>query len=145
MTVEERVTLLETRMTALEQLPARMDRLDSRIDRLESELRAEVRVGDEETRRVLRLEVREGNVMTVTVLTEQIEESRRYARVLHEEAVGRIGLLGEAFAALSGAFTAVRGEFGAAQRENRATLDLILARLESPKLTRKSKRGDEKA
>ena len=112
LSVDDRLSVLETRMTALEQLPARMERLETRIDRLESDLRAEIRAGDEETRRVLRQEMREGNVMIVTALTEQIEESRRYARVLHEETLGRIGLLGEAFAGLDGKFTALGGEFG---------------------------------
>lgn len=120
-------------MTALEQLPARMHRLERRIDRLESDLRAEIRGGDEETRRVLRQEMREGNVMIVTALTEQIEESRRHARVLHEEALGGIGLLGEAFAGLDGEFTAIRGEFDAAQTENRAMFERILARIDSPR------------
>ena len=82
-------------MTALEQLPAQMDRLESRIDRLETHLRAEIRAGDEETRRVLREEFRDGNVMIVTALAEQIEESRRHTRVLFEEMQSRLATIEE--------------------------------------------------
>jgi hypothetical protein len=91
--VEERLRRLEDRMTALEQLPDRIDRLESRIDRLESDLRGEIRTGDEKTRRVLREEIRTGNVMIVTSLTEQIEESRRHTRLLFEEALSRISTI----------------------------------------------------
>ena len=95
MTVEERVTLLESRMTALEALPERFESLEGRIDRLEVALRAEIRAGDEDTRRVLREEFRHGNNMIVTALTEQIEESRRHTRVLFEEMQSRLATSGE--------------------------------------------------
>ena len=91
MAVEERVALLESRMTALEKLPGRVERLERRIDRLESSLRVEI----EETRRVLRAEFRDGNVMIVTALTEQIEESRRHTRVLFEEMQSRLAVIEE--------------------------------------------------
>lgn len=86
-------------MTALEQLPDRFDRLESRIERLEAQLRDEIRAGDEETRRTLREEIRTGNVMIVTALTEQIEESRRYTRVLFEEMQSRLAVIQEGVAA----------------------------------------------
>jgi hypothetical protein len=43
----------------------------------------------------LRDEMRTGHVMIVTALTGQIEESRRHARVLHEDTVDRLRLIGE--------------------------------------------------
>ena len=46
-------------------------------------LREEIRAGDEETRRVLREEIRAGD-----------EETRRFMRILHEEVIERIRLLG---------------------------------------------------
>jgi hypothetical protein len=46
-------------------------------------LREEIRAGDEETRRVLREEIRGGN-----------EETRQFMRVLHEDVIERIRLLG---------------------------------------------------
>jgi hypothetical protein len=68
-------------------------------------LREEVRAGDEETRRVLREEVRAGDEETRGVIEQRTadllaviaagnEESRRLARVLHEEVIGRINAIG---------------------------------------------------
>ena len=67
-------------MGELEKLPGRVDQLVERIDRLEVDLRAEIRNGD---------------VMVVTTLLEQIEESRRHARMLHEDVLDRFRLIGE--------------------------------------------------
>jgi hypothetical protein len=62
-------------------------------------LRDEIRAGDEETRRVLRDEIRSGDEETRQVLRDEIrsgdEETRTLMRVLHEDVVGRIALLGE--------------------------------------------------
>ena len=54
------------------------------IERTRAELRAEIRAGDEQTRTDLRAEIRAGD-----------EETRTYMRVLHEEVLSRIALLGE--------------------------------------------------
>jgi hypothetical protein len=76
----------------LEQLPQQITALASQIlqfredVRMElSGLRADMRAGDEQTRRVLREEIRSGD-----------EETRRLMRVLHEDLIGRIALLNEA-------------------------------------------------
>jgi hypothetical protein len=67
-------------------------------------LRVEQRLGLREARMTaleisLRDEMRTGHVMIVTALTEQIEESRRHARVLHEDILDRLRLIGERLAA----------------------------------------------
>lgn len=54
-------------------------------------LREEIRAGDEETRRVLREEIR----MTVTTVTERIDDARRETRVLFEEALSRMAAIQE--------------------------------------------------
>ena len=92
-TLENRVESVEQRVTALEQLPGRMDGLESQILQLRAEMRAEfsatrgeTQAGDEETRRTL---------------SEKIDDARRETRVLHEDAIGRIAIIGEGLAALS--------------------------------------------
>ena len=79
-------------MNTLEKLPERMTALASQIVQLRTELRdgfsairQEVRAGDGETRQVLREEMRAGE-----------EETRTLMRVLHEDVVNRIALIGEA-------------------------------------------------
>lgn len=66
-------------------------------------LRVEERLSSLEARMTaveqLRDEMRTGHVMIVTALTEQIEESRRYTRVLHEDVLGRIRVIVEGLAA----------------------------------------------
>jgi hypothetical protein len=83
----ERVAMLERRVEILEQLPARMTALEVQIVQLRDEMRAEfsatraeAREGDE----TLRKEIRDGD-----------EETRRFMRVLYEDLVRRIELLGE--------------------------------------------------
>jgi len=82
--------MLERRVEILEQLPDRVTSLESQIAQLRDEMRAEfsttraeARAGDEETRRGLREEIRAGD-----------EETRRFMRILHEEVIVRIELLG---------------------------------------------------
>ena len=88
--LEERVDMLERRVELLEQLPDRVTALELQIVQLRDEMRAEfsatraeARAGDEETRRVLRDEIRAGD-----------QETRRFMRILHEDLVGRIEILG---------------------------------------------------
>lgn len=106
-TLAARVTILEQKVERLEQLPQQIDALASQIlqfredVRMElSGLRADMRAGDEETRRGLREEIRAGDEETRRVLREEIragdEETRRLMRVLHEDLIGRIALLDEA-------------------------------------------------
>lgn len=142
--VEERVNLLETRMTALEH----------RIDHLGLDLRAEIRAGDEETRRVLREEMRTGHVMIVTELTEQIEDSRRYTRLLHEDVLGRIRVIGEGLrvqtekiagqderiTTLSERMTTLSDKIDAARGETRLMFEQVFLRLDAPRTKPKRKR-----
>jgi hypothetical protein len=90
-TVENKLERLERRVTNLEELPARMDRLELQILQFRDEVRAEFSA--------VRTEIRDGDVMVVTALTEQIEETRRHTSVLFEDAVGRIAVVGEGLAA----------------------------------------------
>ena len=155
LSIDDRLNLLETRMTALEPLPNRIDRLESQFLQFRQEMRdefsamrVEMAARDDETRRVLRVDIRDGNVLIVTALTEQIEDSRRYARVLFEDAVGRVALVGEGLAALSGRVNGLatrlsiqieRTDAGFGGLEARlsqkidrtdAKLDMVLARLD---------------
>ena len=89
--LEERVDMLERRVELLEQLPARVTALEVQIVQLRDELRAEfsatraeARAGDERVVQTLRKEIRDGD-----------EETRRFMRVLYEDLVRRIELLGE--------------------------------------------------
>src|SRR5688500_9950029 len=104
--LKRRVDSLEERVTRLEELPVRMDRLESQIVQLRTEMhdefsavRLEVRSGDEETRRSLREEIRNGDEETRRSLREEIrngdEETRRYMRVLFEDLVDRLKVIGE--------------------------------------------------
>jgi hypothetical protein len=88
--LEERMDMLERRVEILEQLPDRVTALETQIVLLRDEMRAEfsatrteARARDEETRRTLRQEIREGD-----------EETRRFMRVLYEDLVARIEILG---------------------------------------------------
>jgi len=73
----ERVEILEEKVGALEQLPARVAAVESQLVQLRTEMRDEFSA--------LRGEIREGD-----------EETRRFMRMLHEDLVGRIALLQEA-------------------------------------------------
>src|SRR6187402_3520413 len=103
--IETKVEGLEQRVTELQKLPRRIDRLESQIVHLRTEMRdefsavrtemrdefaavrTEIRSVNEETKRELRQEIRSGD-----------EETRRYMRVLFEEYVGRMKVVGEAAA-----------------------------------------------
>src|SRR5215213_4657332 len=96
--LEQRVERLERRMTTLEELPARVGALESQVVQLRKEmhdefsaLRGDVRVGDEETRRDLRLEIKAMGDR----LEAGIDDAKRLARVLHEEVIERISRIGE--------------------------------------------------
>ena len=67
-------------MSELEGLPGRVAELGAQISQLRSEMHAEFSA----TRGALREEMRDGD-----------EETRRQMRVLHEDLVGRIALLSE--------------------------------------------------
>ena len=86
---------LERRVDLLELLPARVSALELQIQQLRTEMGEqfsdtrqqfrEIRAEGEKIRHELRREIREGD-----------EETRRYMRVLHEEVLARIAMIGEA-------------------------------------------------
>ena len=124
-----------------------MTALEHRIDHLGLDLRAEIRAGDEETRRVLREEMRTGHVMIVTELTEQIEDSRRYTRLLHEDVLGRIRVIGEGLrvqtekiagqderiTTLCERMTTLSDKIDAARGETRLMFEQVFLRLDAPR------------
>jgi hypothetical protein len=73
--LEERVDMLERRVDILEQLPERVTALELQIVQLRDEMRAEFTA--------TRAEARAGD-----------EETRRFMRVLYEDLVARIEMLG---------------------------------------------------
>jgi vacuolar-type H+-ATPase subunit I/STV1 len=82
-TLAARVAAIESQMQTLQELPNRVASLDSRVASLEVQilrLRGEMR----EEFYAVRQEIKAGD-----------EETRRYMRVLHEEVISRIKLLGE--------------------------------------------------
>jgi hypothetical protein len=94
--IEHRVTTLEARVTALEQLPARVDALASQVLQLRKEMRAEfsaVRAEMAAQSRTLRQETAEQG----TALRQEIGGLATQMRVLHEEVIGRIALLQDAW------------------------------------------------
>ena len=102
MTVDERVTRLEMRMTALEQLPDRMDRFELRMERLEH--------------RIDQVEAQ---------LSERIDDARRETRVLHEDVLGRIAVIGEGFTAQGH----VIARMVTTLDDSRTLLDTVLTRI----------------
>jgi hypothetical protein len=88
--LEERVDMLERRIEILEQLPERVAALETPIVQLRDEMHAEFSA--------IRTEVREGDDRVVLTLREEIragdEETRRFMRILHEEVIERIRLSG---------------------------------------------------
>jgi len=79
-TLENRVEQLEARVAKLEQLPDRIDGLASQIVQLRTEMHGEFSA----VRTEIREEIRLGD-----------EETRRYMRVLHEEVISRIATIQE--------------------------------------------------
>lgn len=84
--------MLERRTEILEQLPERVTALEAQIVQLRDEMRvefsatrAETRAGDERMIQTLRQEIRDGD-----------EETRRFMRILHEEVLERMKFLGGA-------------------------------------------------
>ena len=90
--LDQRVDMLERRTEILEQLPERVTALERQIVQLRDEMRvefsatrAETRAGDERMIQTLRQEIRDGD-----------EETRRFMRILHEEVLERMKFLGGA-------------------------------------------------
>lgn len=122
LSIEERLSGLETRMTTLEQF---------------------------------REEMRAGHVMIVTELTERIEESQRYARTLHEDALARIAVIGEGLAVNVTGLKALEdkvdrmdarlsGAIDASRAETRAMFEQVFSRLDALTATRNRPRQSNK-
>ena len=77
----ERVEILKRKVELLEELPARVTAVELQL----VQLRDEMRVESSSTREQLRAEIRAGD-----------EETRRFMRVLHEEVIARIATIQEA-------------------------------------------------
>ena len=118
--LEERVNMLERGVEILEQLPDRVTALEVQIVELRGEMRAEfsatrteAREGDERVLQTLREEIRAGDERVIQALRQEIhagdehvvqtlrreiragdEETRRFMRILYEDLVERIGILG---------------------------------------------------
>ena len=99
--------MLERRVEILEQLPERVTALETQVVQLRDEMRAEfsatraeARAGEERVMQTLREEIRVGDERVIQTLRAEIrdgdEETRRFMRVLHEEVLERIKLLGGA-------------------------------------------------
>jgi phage host-nuclease inhibitor protein Gam len=116
--IENRVTTPEARVTALEQLPARVDALASQVLQLRTEMRAEfsaVRAEIAAQSTTLRQEMAAQSTALRQEMAEQGTALRRemaeqgtavrqeigglatQMRVLHEEVIGRIALLQDAW------------------------------------------------
>ena len=76
----DRVGALEAHVAVLASLPAHLSRLETEV----VEFRAEVRQEFALLRQALRVEIREGD-----------EETRRLMRVLHEDLIERLNTIGE--------------------------------------------------
>ena len=83
-----RVDNLERRVTTLEKLPARIDALTVEVSGLRTEMRAEFVA--------IRAEMRAGDLALGARIDEKIDGLATEMRVLHEDVIGRIALLGEA-------------------------------------------------
>ena len=75
-TLTDRVEILEEKVSELATLPKRVEAVESQILQLRVEMRGEFAA--------VRQEIRDGD-----------EETRRYMRVLHEEVLARIATIGE--------------------------------------------------
>ena len=99
-TLAQRVEILEQKVEQLETLPARMAAVELQILRLRDEMRsefsavrreltglfrAELQTNIDSLRAEIRAEIRQGD-----------GETRRYMRVLHEDVIARLAALGEA-------------------------------------------------
>lgn len=112
--LEKRMTRAEAQLDGLAGVPARFDALDAQILQLDasiaahtsaivdelvltrSQLREEIRAGDAALRETLREEIRTGDAALREEIRSGDEETRIQMRILHEEVLSRIALLGEA-------------------------------------------------
>ena len=87
LSLSQRMDIVEQKVAALEALPARVSALELAVSDLRTEMQAEFSAVRQEMvsmEQNLRTEIRTGD-----------EETRRFMRVLHEDVIHRITLLGE--------------------------------------------------
>lgn len=135
-TLETRVESQEQRVTVLEQLPERMDRLESQFLLLRAEMRDEFSA--------VRAEMAAGD-----------EETRRFSRVLQEDVVGRISIIGEGLAASVEAIkalaervdtihTSLSRAIDASRSETRAMFEQVVSRFDASTATLNKPRRSKK-
>jgi hypothetical protein len=90
-TLADRLDSVERRVESLEQLPNRVAALESQIVQLRDEMRA----GFSSTQAGLRAEIKAGDEETRRQMRELHGEVTTQMRVLHEDVISRIALLGE--------------------------------------------------
>jgi len=101
-TIDERVETLEKEMDSLRELPAQVSDLGTTVSGVESQilqLRTDMSDGFSATLQIIESSSKATQTMfdeTQKIVREGDEETRRQMRVLHEDLVKRIVLLGEA-------------------------------------------------
>ena len=130
--LEDRLQRLETRMTALEQLPGRMDRMEIQL-----------------------VELRGDHAASRNALIARIDDTRREMRVLHEDVLGRIAVIGEGLAANVTGLRALEDKvdrmdarlssaIDASRAETRAMFEQVFHRLDALKATRNKSQRSKK-
>jgi hypothetical protein len=87
--LEKRVEILERTVEGLSELPARVEALEVQVLQLRTEMRSEFSA--------VRTEMSGIRDELIARITAGDEETRRFMRVLHEEVIGRISVIGEGF------------------------------------------------
>jgi hypothetical protein len=95
-TLTDRVTILEQRVENLASLPARMAAVELQIRQLRDEMRGEFSAVRQELTTLFRSELLSNADSLRAEIREGDEETRRFMRVLHEDVIARIAALGNA-------------------------------------------------
>lgn len=95
-TLTQRVEILEQKVEQLETLPARIAAVESQILQLRDEMRTEFSAVRRELTSLFRTELHINVDSLRAEIRQGDEETRRYMRVLHEDVIARIAGLGEA-------------------------------------------------
>lgn len=93
-TLSERIRILEQHVDSLQTLPARVGAVESQIVQLRGEMRSEFVAVRGEIADV-RAEMHALHRVTLEEIHKGDEDTRRYMRVLYEDLVTRIAVLGE--------------------------------------------------
>lgn len=92
----QRVAILEQKVEQLEILPARMAAVELRILQRRDEMRSEFSAVRRELTELFRAELQINAESLRAEIRQGDEETRRYMRVLHEDVIARIAALGDA-------------------------------------------------